>query len=33
MILLLVGVACGAGLAALAVYGQVRGGTGLRDVG
>lgn len=33
MILLLVGLGCGAGFAVLAVYGQVRGGTRLGDVG
>jgi hypothetical protein len=32
MILLLVGLGCGAGFAALAVYGQVRGGGRLREV-
>ncbi|WP_433290198.1 hypothetical protein ACQPZQ_42940 [Pseudonocardia sp. CA-142604] len=33
IVLLLVGVGCGAGFAALAVYGQVSGGTRLRNVG
>lgn len=33
VLLLLVGLACGVGFAALAVYGQLRGGTRWRDVG